>query len=101
MSKIQISRVQKQIYLHFAEANKAKIQDKPKAKTNSFALCRGKRGTAGQGQQTTPESILRQEKPTRQRIGAATPAQKVGIRLFMSEERKKVAASAFFPTFVR
>jgi hypothetical protein len=49
----------------------------------------------------TPESILRQEKPTRQRIGAATPAQKVGIRLFMSEERKKVAASAFFPTFVR
>ena len=43
MSKIQISRVQKQIYLHFAEANKAKIQDKPKAKTNSFALCRGER----------------------------------------------------------
>jgi len=42
-----------------------------------------------------------QKKPTRQRSGAATPAQKVGIRLFMSEERKKVAASAFFPTFVR
>ena len=43
MSKIRISRAQKQIYLHFAEANKAKIQDKPKAKTNSFALCRGER----------------------------------------------------------
>ena len=43
MSKIRISRAQKQIYLHFAEANKTKIQDKPKAKTNSFALCRGER----------------------------------------------------------
>ena len=42
-AKIRLSRVQKQIYLHFAEANKAKIQDKPKAKTNSFALCRGER----------------------------------------------------------
>ena len=90
MSKIQISRVQKQIYLHFAEANKAKIQDKPKAKTNSFALCRGERSA----DMDSKQSRIPVCGGTTNRPGSS--CRKSGHKIIYAPEAQKGCGKRFF-----
>ena len=95
MLKIRISRAQKQIYLHFAEANKAKIQDKPKAKTNSFALCpaKGDRQDKNRNNSVFPPAAGKTGTTTN-RPGSS--CRKSGHKIIYAPEAQKGCGKRFF-----
>ena len=97
MSKIRISRAQKQIYLHFAEANKAKIQDKPKAKTNSFALCRGERSADMDSKQSRIPSCRRKNRHDNESARQLLPKERTQDYLCPRSAKRLRQALFFLP----
>ena len=94
MSKIRISRAQKQIYLHFAEANKAKIQDKPKRRQihSHFAGAKGPRTWIA----NNPEfrSAAGKTGTTTNRPGSS--CRKSGHKIIYAPEAQKGCGKRFF-----